>query len=215
MSRTEDTSIRNALAGRELVAVDMLRIETLGCTDTKWSDSSSCLLNGQDWKGETLFTSWDKDFTATVDGEQKTFKANGELESWPEPEEVLGTEVQQIDLILRSSDTNWLDIIQRYEVLNKSVDIWRQMLSPTTLQPIGQPFKFFSGVIIKGSIVKNLNGSGSGVKLEVADSFSEYDQVNGIVCNVESHQNSSSDYAGDTGFEFCTEEERKLPWMDD
>lgn len=213
-ARITDANMLAALDGKVLLSADIIKI-SFGCTNSDYTDQTTCELNAELWTDDILLTTLDRDLQVTVDTgsgpESLTFLATSDLLELPELEEFLEMDLGTFDVSLSAVDNNWITRAQSIEMINRPIWIWRVLLDPDTQAIIGQPFQIFGGSITGGALKVRLDGSGSIVKLDAGNQFYDYERVGAFNCHIESHQNH---FPGDTGFKFIsTTNVKDVKWM--
>jgi len=209
MSRFNDQLTVSALSADKMVSVDLVRI-SFGCTNANYATKATCELNGETWTDDILMTTFVNDISADVDGTGTIiFQSSNELLNISEVEESLGMDIGTMSIDLLAISSQWLLLSQTIEVTNRPVELWRVLLDPNTLNMVGAPVKYFSGVIVSGTINKVDGGDGSSVTIEVSNELYNFQVVSGFRANVDDHQKF---FPLDTGFKNTSSITKKLVW---
>lgn len=208
MPRIQDTARKDALKAKTLLSANLVKI-SFGCSVDTYADQASCETGGETWTDDILISTFSTDLTADVGGGPVLFAAATDLLSVSDIEESLSMDLGTVSLSLSGVSGQWMQISQQVELINRTVEIWKVLLDPATMQIINAPFKLFGGVVVAGGIKKSHEGDGSVVSIEVSNEFYNFEVYGGFRCTVNDHQNF---FPGDTGFKFCTSIKKKLVW---
>ena len=210
MSRLDSQLTKDALDSVNVVSVDLLRV-SFGCSNSTFTDKATCELNGSIWTDDITLTSFGNDITYDIDktGSDVTFFSSSDLLEIGKINESLGMELDTIDLTLSGVSGQWIQLSQQIELLNRPVELWRALLDANTYEVIGEPFKYFAGVVVSGAISKVEGGDGSTVVISCSNEFYNFEIVRGFRANVEDHQRF---FPNDTGFKNTTSVEKKIQW---
>ena len=62
-------------------------------------------------------------------------------------------------------------------------------------------------------VASSLEGEGDVVTFNISSAFYDYERQSGIYCNMSSHRAADLSFSSDTGFQFSTDKESNVTWM--